>query len=74
MAARTTFDGVSLAEARRIVDYEFSNALIKIERDVKNQNYEVHIIDTIEKKTIEKFKAYYKNNFRIKVYSLKYEL
>lgn len=71
---RTTFEGVSLAEAKRIVEYEFADSLIKIERDVKNQNYEVHILDTIEKKIVDKFKAYHKNNFKVKVYSLKYEL
>lgn len=71
---QTTFNGVSLANAKRIVDYEFGNALIKIEPNKKNQTYEVHITDSIEKKVVEKFKAYWQKNFIIRVYSLKYEL
>lgn len=71
---RTTFSGISLAYAKKIVNYEFSDSLIKIERNSTNQTYELHITDKIDKKAIEKFVSYWKNNFKIKVYSLKYEI
>ena len=70
----TTFSGISLAEAKRMVDYEFTDCVIKIERNNAAHAYEVHILDNIEKKVIEKFKAYWKKTFIIKVYALKYEL
>ena len=73
-APRTTFDGVSLAEAKRIVDYEFGEHLIKIERNNKTQNYEVWIENKIKKEIVEKFKRYHKNNFKVKVYQLDYEM
>lgn len=71
---RTTFNGVTLAEATRIVDYEFGESLIKIERNMKTQNYEVHIQNKIKKEIVEKFKKYHKNNFKVMVYSLEYEM
>lgn len=71
---RTTFSGISLAYAKKIVNYEFSDAVIKIERNEANHTYELHLIDKIDKKAIEKFISYWKNNFRVKVYSIKYEL
>lgn len=72
--SRTTFEGVSLAEAKRIADYEFGEYLIKIERNMKTQNYEVWIENKIKKEIVEKFKKYHKNNFKVKVYSLEYEM
>lgn len=73
---QTTFDGVSLATAKRIVDYEFGEALIKIEPNPKTQTYEVHITDIVEKKKVEEFKSYpsWQKNFIIKVYAFKYEM
>lgn len=65
---------ISLAYAKRIVQYEFAEHLIKIDRNNDSRTYEVHIIDGVDKKSIEKFKSYWKNNFKVKVYSLKYEL
>jgi hypothetical protein len=70
----TTFSGISLAEAKRIVGYEFSDSVITIDRNNEAQTYEIHILDRVEKKSVEKFKSYYKKIFTVKVYSLKYEL
>jgi hypothetical protein len=70
----STFSGISLAEAKRVVEYEFGDAIIKIEKNDKTRSYEVHIEDKIEKKVVEKFKAHFKKNFTIKVYTFKYEL
>lgn len=71
---RTTFSGITLAEARRIVEYEFSESVIKLDRNNISSCYEVHITDKIDKKLIEKFKIYWKKNFIVKVYQFKYEL
>lgn len=74
MAERTSFHGVTLAEATRMSDYEFGDAIIKLERDNKNQTYHLHLMNKIDKRIIEKFKAYHKKTFLIKVYNLEYEL
>lgn len=71
---RTTFQGVSLSNAKKMAEYEFGDAIIKIDVDTKNQTYEIHIIDSIKKETVVKFTDYWKGNFKVKVYSLKYEL
>lgn len=73
-AKQTTFQGMNFSNAKRVVEYEFADSLIKIEKNNQTQTYEVHILDKIEKKVVDKFKAYWQNNFKIKVYTLKYEL
>ena len=71
---KQSFDGVTLAEAKRIVDYEFGEHLIRIDRNMKTQNYEVWIENKVKREIVDKFKKYHKNNFIIKVYHLDYEL
>ena len=73
---RTTFNGVTLAEATRLVDYEFGEHLIKIERNMKTQNYEVHINNKVKREIVDKFMKYHKDkhNFKVMVYSLEYEM
>jgi len=70
----STFSGISLAEAKRIVEYEFAGCLIKIDKNDQTRTYEIHILDKVDKKAVEKFKTYWKKNFTVKVYTFKYEL
>ena len=73
-STHSTFQGISFAEAKRIAEYEFAGSIIKIDKNIQDRNYEIHLIDKIEKKAIEKFKSYWKKKFTVKVYSLKYEM
>lgn len=74
MAGKQSFNGVTLAEATRIVDYEFGANVIKLERNEKTQYYELHINNNVRKETVEKFTKYHKLRFKVKVYTLDYEM
>ena len=70
----TTFSGINFSNAKRIVEYEFSEHLMFIDRDIKTQTYIVHITNKINRTVVDKFKKYWKEKFIVKVYELKYEL
>jgi hypothetical protein len=71
---QTTFSGVGFPEAKRLVDYEFSGCVIKLDRNHTQRHYEVSLTDKVDKSTVLKFKEHWKKIFIVKVYSLKYEL
>lgn len=71
---RTTFDGMSLAEAKRVSDYDFSGEIIVLRKNEKTQTYELLLKNTVSRNLVERFKKYHKNRFKIEVYKLEYEL
>ena len=70
----TTFDGINFANAKRIVDYEFGDSIIKLEKDNVGLCYEVHVLNKKDKSSIERFVKYHKRTFKVIVYERKYEL
>ena len=74
VTSRTTFDGMSLAEAKRVTDYDFAGQIINLKKNEKTQTYELCLKSTVSKNLVERFKKYHKNRFKIEVYKLEYEM
>lgn len=54
---KSTIDGMALAQAKKMASKIFQEHFVRVEQNIQEDTFDIHIYDTADKRDIDKFKG-----------------